>query len=83
MSNVRNFIAAHSGDPKLESELKKIESMDISNIKKLDLIQAAKEKYFNSSLVDEMYLHEDPFRRDTLLEELIIGYGRGSILKND
>jgi len=45
MSNIQKFKDEYSSNNDLENELFKIEEMDISNIKKIDLRQQVIEKY--------------------------------------
>jgi len=62
----------------LEEKLKKIEELDISNIKKLDMIQEAKEE-------EKLKEEKDTFWKfspseDTFYDEIIMGYGVGSTI---
>jgi len=46
MSEIEKFVSKYSSDTKaLEEKIQEIENMDISNIKKIDMIQEVKEEY--------------------------------------
>jgi acetyl-CoA carboxylase alpha subunit len=78
MSAVSKFMKKYP--PKkntLEEKLQEIEKMDVSAIKKIDLIQEAKESErpvytHNNSLFDDEY---DLFGSDNFYNQMIIEYG--------
>lgn len=75
MSNIQEFKEKYSSDNALENELSKIEKMDISNIQKIDLREKVKEKY---RIEPEWFTAKKWYYDDTLIDELTMGFGRGS-----
>ncbi len=80
MSSIQKFKEGYPNDDELEKELSKIEEMNISNIKKIDLRQKVIEKYRKEP---EWFSFEKWHCNDDLVNELMMGYGIGSALSDD
>ena len=80
MSNIQQFKEKYCSDNDLENELLKIEKMDISNIQKIDLREKVKEKY---RVEPEWFSEKKWYCDDTLIDELTMGFGRGSSRDDD
>jgi len=82
MSEIEKFVSKYSNDTKtLEEKLKKIENLDISNIKKLDMIQEAKEEERLKERKNDFWKITP--MEDTFIDELLLGYGAGSSMWDD
>ena len=62
----------------LDKKLKRIEKLDVSNIKKLDMIQEAKELERDKNQKDTFWKITP--RKDTFTDEIMMGYGVGSAM---
>jgi len=79
MSSIQKFKEEYPNDNGLEKELLKIEKMDISNIKKIDLRQKVIEKH---RIEPEWFKIENWYCDESLVDELMLGYGVGRVLSD-
>lgn len=80
MTNVKKFLKKYPNKQTLDDIIDKIDSLDISNIKKLELKQKAKEKYEKDAKRKGVFTlgNNTCFINDTYMDELIEGWGRGA-----